>query len=260
MTSLTCLHDWVAQANHIFTRLGITSKLEGYFIVDSIFLLQEISARIEEPPEGYLFLCPLSDLQPSPGSFQCPDFPVYWSLDATGSERLTPEKATELGFPSIEFTIQVRGVTWDEGVYAGVRKFQRGKGFDPDSQEVARHLRLSLYALSDEVETPFAHFDEDNGQYLPTDGEESTPDSIVADHDFMVKSADEVENGHGVGASEYKHHKGAENNEKTSPGCVDNEYWQAEFSQAMSQPWQLLQLVKASLILFLIFSWLYGYT
>jgi hypothetical protein len=35
---------------------------------------------------------------------------------------------------------------------------------------------------------------------------------------------------------------------------------QTESSEALSQPWQSLLLVKASLILFLAFSWLCGYT
>ena len=35
---------------------------------------------------------------------------------------------------------------------------------------------------------------------------------------------------------------------------------QAESSEALSQPWQLLLLVKASLILFLALCWLFGST
>ncbi|KAJ7755486.1 hypothetical protein B0H16DRAFT_715739 [Mycena metata] len=38
--------------------------------------------------------------------------------------------------------------SWDASVYAGLRKFHRAKGFDPDSQDVARHLGYPLYQVS----------------------------------------------------------------------------------------------------------------
>ncbi|KAJ7938736.1 hypothetical protein B0H13DRAFT_1520406, partial [Mycena leptocephala] len=100
----------------------------------------EISETTETHPEGYLFLCPMSDLQPSPRSFRWPECPAYWSLEASGIERLSMVQATELRFPAIELIMQVHGYSWDESVYAGLRTFHRGKGFDPDTLDVARHL------------------------------------------------------------------------------------------------------------------------
>ena len=112
---------------------------------------------MEKPPEGYLFLCPVQHLQPNPGSFQWPESPAYWSTDPFGTERLSTEEATDLGFPSIELTVNVNGHSWDESVYAGLRTFHRAKGFDPDTQDVARHLGYPLYQLSSNVEPIFAH-------------------------------------------------------------------------------------------------------
>jgi hypothetical protein len=67
------------------------------------------------------------------------------------------EDATHLGFPSIRFTKMVYGYLWDSNVYAALRQFHRAKGFDPDSQDVARHLGEQLHRLAGEVDAPFAH-------------------------------------------------------------------------------------------------------
>ncbi|KAJ7679498.1 hypothetical protein DFH06DRAFT_965887, partial [Mycena polygramma] len=85
----------------------------------------------------YLFLCPLSQLCSS-------NTPAYWSLDPTGNRRLNHHRAMLLGFPALEFKMKIWSRSWDEGVYAGLRQFHRGKGFDPDGQDVARHLGLPI--------------------------------------------------------------------------------------------------------------------
>ncbi|KAJ7050600.1 hypothetical protein C8F01DRAFT_1178268 [Mycena amicta] len=47
-------------------------------------------------------------------------------------------------------------VSWDDSVYAGIRKFQRAKGFDPYTQDVARVLEHPLYNLPAE-DQEFTH-------------------------------------------------------------------------------------------------------
>ncbi|KAJ6554105.1 hypothetical protein B0H10DRAFT_1848324, partial [Mycena sp. CBHHK59/15] len=110
-------------------------------------------------PEGYLFLCPLEGLLLTKSStqFRYPECAAYWSLDPSWSKRLSDGEARICGFPSLEFKVDVHGQSWDEYVYAGLREFHRGKGFDPDSQEVALHLGHSLFQLTAEGETLFAH-------------------------------------------------------------------------------------------------------
>lgn len=108
-----------------------------------------LSAASGEPPQGFLFLCPPKDLQIKSSSlFKWPDCPAYWSLDPLGTERLSTEDAADLGFPSVVFSMIIRGTSWDASVYAGLHQFHRAKGFDPDSQEVAWHLGDPLYELS----------------------------------------------------------------------------------------------------------------
>jgi hypothetical protein len=106
---------------------------------------------------GYLFVCPEEDLQIGTSSFKWPDCPAYWSLDPSGAERFSTEDATTLGFPILQFSIQVRGHSWDASVYAGLHQFYGAKGFDPDSQDVARYLGCPLYYLPTELDLSFAH-------------------------------------------------------------------------------------------------------
>jgi hypothetical protein len=88
----------------------------------------------------------VKDVQISPQLFRWPKCPAYWSLDPLGDVRLTSEEADNLGFPSITLTTTIPGYFYDASVYAGLRRFHESKGFDPDSQDVARHL--GLHSLS----------------------------------------------------------------------------------------------------------------
>lgn len=102
-------------------------------------------------------MCPEEDFRTGLSSFRWPDSPAYWSLDSKGVERLSMEEAKHLGFPFIQLSTEVSGMSWDASVYAGLHQFHQAKGFDPDSQDVARHLGHTLYQLSSEVDAPFAH-------------------------------------------------------------------------------------------------------
>ncbi|KAJ7868319.1 hypothetical protein B0H13DRAFT_2281026 [Mycena leptocephala] len=53
--------------------------------------------------------------------------------------------------------MEVRGLSWDRCVYDGILQFQKAKGFDPYSQEVAIELGLPLLRVSCDRETLFAH-------------------------------------------------------------------------------------------------------
>ncbi|KAJ6555910.1 hypothetical protein B0H19DRAFT_947949, partial [Mycena capillaripes] len=150
--------SWLSQANHIFSRLQITSNFDDYCIFKLISISFDvvISASEEEPPAGFLFLCPTENVRTSPSSFW-PECPAYWSLDTLGVERLTTEQAAKLGFPSFQLNTKIFARSWDATVYAGLRQFHKAKGFDADSQDVARYLGDPLFQLSHEIDVPFAH-------------------------------------------------------------------------------------------------------
>ncbi|KAJ7021995.1 hypothetical protein C8F04DRAFT_912788, partial [Mycena alexandri] len=98
-------------------------------------------------PPSYLFLCPRTDFQTGLLSFRWPDRPAYWSLDPSGADGLSTKEATQFGFPALQLTTQVWGRARDTSVYAGLRQFHQAKGFNPDSQDIARHLGQPLYTV-----------------------------------------------------------------------------------------------------------------
>ncbi|KAJ7882912.1 hypothetical protein B0H13DRAFT_2538887 [Mycena leptocephala] len=167
--------SWLSQANRIFSRLGITSNFEDYVVTEDILFYVTISPIVEDPPMGYLFLCPPDHFQTASSSFRWPECPAYWSLDPSGVEHLSMEDATRLGFPSISLSTNVRGWSWDDSVYAGLRQFQQAKGFDPDSQDVARHLRHPLWQLASDMDPLFAHVDDKDDEDYHSDQEDQDP-------------------------------------------------------------------------------------
>jgi hypothetical protein len=148
MVRFSTHHDWSHFCGNVFKYI---------VVVQEVSFGVKISTTIEDCPSGYLFLCPAKDLRTATTSFKWPDCPAYWSLDPAGIERLSTNEATGLGFPSFQLITDVRGWSWDASVYAGLCQFYRGKGFDPDSQDVARHLGQPLYQLSSEIDVPIAH-------------------------------------------------------------------------------------------------------
>ncbi|KAJ7090022.1 hypothetical protein C8R44DRAFT_861391 [Mycena epipterygia] len=127
---------WLSQANHVFSQLVSPRKHED-------------CCPSENLPEGYLLLCPLEDLRDNDGTFlQNPECPGYWSLNPSGIQRLSPEEVSSFGFPCLELEVEVSGYSWDEDVYAALSRFHAGKGFDPNSQDLAQHLRQPLYKSS----------------------------------------------------------------------------------------------------------------
>jgi hypothetical protein len=72
-------------------------------------------------------------------------------------ERLSAEEEKNHGFSEFEFNMNLWGRSWDDRVYTGIRQLHEAKGFDTYDQEFALELEYSLYQMSNEQETPFAH-------------------------------------------------------------------------------------------------------
>ncbi|KAJ6580626.1 hypothetical protein B0H19DRAFT_483050 [Mycena capillaripes] len=231
---------WLSQANHIFNRLQITSNFENYVFVEYIVFKIIIPATTANIPKGFLFLCPRTHFQAGPLSFTWPDCPAYWSLDASGTERLSMDEAMRLGFPSLKFTTEIRGLSWDASVYAGLRQFHRGKGFDPDSQDVARHLGLPLFRLVGEVDAPFAHVDDEDICAAEEDGN-------------LVKTDEESENSPTEKKEEFSVYDSMAAGGEAKPPSLDDEI------QRSSWIFRLVMNVQMALMVFLALSWLYNY-
>ncbi|KAF7353287.1 hypothetical protein MSAN_01516700 [Mycena sanguinolenta] len=139
---------WLAQANCIFAQLEEAAHVEDYVCINYLQFRLQIANK-HHIPEGYLFVCPAQDFrtntEPHANLYQWPACPGYWSLNPSGADRLSTEDARILGFPAIHIETVMIGDSWDCSVYEGLRQFHEGKGFDPDSREVARQLGYPLF-------------------------------------------------------------------------------------------------------------------
>ncbi|KAF7337289.1 hypothetical protein MSAN_02281500 [Mycena sanguinolenta] len=152
---------WLAQANCIFAELEEGAHIEDYICIHTVEFALQISDG-HDIPEGFLFVCPPDDFrtsaEPHANLYQWPACPAYWSFDPSGADRLSTEDARILGFPTIHIETIVDGCSWDRSVYEGLRRFHEGKGFDPNSREVAKQLEYPLFEvlsdLSSEVPLP----------------------------------------------------------------------------------------------------------
>ncbi|KAJ7872591.1 hypothetical protein B0H13DRAFT_2059226 [Mycena leptocephala] len=146
---------WHSQANYIFSQVSKMAPDENYFFVWWIRYMLSFSAIPDELPgtEDGKFCRPL----------QCP---AYWSLDPAGIERLSPEVASTMGFPTLEWKSTVCRKAWDARIYAGLSQFHAAKGFDPNSQDVARALGHPLFELSRDPKVDLAHIEEISSEDL----------------------------------------------------------------------------------------------
>ncbi|KAF7337203.1 hypothetical protein MSAN_02272600 [Mycena sanguinolenta] len=157
------LNYWLSQANYILAQLQVTSDFEDYVFMHKIaFNLRSLpNPSNTQPPDGYLFVCPAEDFRIGENSFKWPDCPAYWSLDPSGATHLSSEEAQSLGFPVINIETRLYGTSWDESVYQGLRRFHAGKGFNPESQDMARDLGYPLFELLSEEVPPLEYVEEE---------------------------------------------------------------------------------------------------
>ncbi|KAF7337295.1 hypothetical protein MSAN_02282100 [Mycena sanguinolenta] len=151
---------WLAQANHIFAELQELEHAENYVCTYEVRFILRIAGK-NHIPKGYLFVCPPQDFRTGTehhgNLYQWPACPAYWSLDPSGADRLSTEDIKILGFPAIHIETIIFGKSWHRSAYEGLQRFHQGKGFDPNSWEVARQLGYPLYEVLGDLssEVPF---------------------------------------------------------------------------------------------------------
>jgi hypothetical protein len=159
--------SWLSQANHIFSCLRISANFQDYGASETILgplsslthhsclggglVSARNSSSYSNPSPWFPISLPIRTFSKGAGNIHMARLS---SLDPSGVERLSMEDAINLGFPSIQFSISVGGRSWDASVYAGLNQFHQAKGFDPNSQEVARNLGHPLYQPTAERDAP----------------------------------------------------------------------------------------------------------
>ncbi|KAJ7161883.1 hypothetical protein C8R43DRAFT_838489, partial [Mycena crocata] len=68
----------------------------------------------------------------------------YWSLDSSGTTRLSEEESDRRGLPRLRFSFLRAANCWHEYHYKALRDFFIAKGFEPESSDVTRLLGFPL--------------------------------------------------------------------------------------------------------------------
>ncbi|KAK7046420.1 hypothetical protein R3P38DRAFT_2873713 [Favolaschia claudopus] len=146
---------WLSQVNYILAHLGSDMNSNHYAYVHQVKYIYRLSPSESRPlpSKAFLFLPSMRELMSYNGArLRHPDISRCWSFDPYGVRRLTDEEASELGFPEVELRMEAHGHYWDPSVYVGIREFHQAKGFDSESQDVAKQLGHPLYRLSHGVD------------------------------------------------------------------------------------------------------------
>ncbi|KAK7001918.1 hypothetical protein R3P38DRAFT_3367891 [Favolaschia claudopus] len=144
-----------AQANYITSHLG--TECSSYSFIGTIYASYSFTSWQLPESLGEIFLF----LPPSRGFFT-PNLTRccftteehYWSFDPSGKDRLSPNEALNLGLPQASLEILVSQIYVDEALFKDLHTFHTMKGFNADSQEIAKHLGLPLFYFGDEGDPP----------------------------------------------------------------------------------------------------------
>ncbi|KAJ7861818.1 hypothetical protein B0H14DRAFT_522764 [Mycena olivaceomarginata] len=145
-----CIGETVPARSSIY-RCGVISKLACAVVIDGDYhhlLREEGTLR-----QAHIFLQPIIVKHEGPRIGL--DFPEsgqwYWSLDPTGSTRITPEECDSIGLPRLKFLFLLGARYWHKYQYNAIREFFEAKGFDPHNQDVTRLLGLPLAEMEPKI-------------------------------------------------------------------------------------------------------------
>ncbi|KAF7365948.1 Kinase-like protein [Mycena venus] len=153
--------SWLSQANRCVSQ---TTFQEGkpfqYATIDRLRCLLMINKEFCYllRPEGtllqaYLFPCPVGVRREGP--YTGIEFPetdhFYWSLDPSGTTRMSQDECDRNGLPRWEFLFAPTGNLWHDYHYNAVREFSEARGVDPYSNTVTQLVGLPLAEMESAI-------------------------------------------------------------------------------------------------------------
>ncbi|KAK7063348.1 hypothetical protein R3P38DRAFT_2818264 [Favolaschia claudopus] len=179
-----------AQANYITRHLDLEPS--SYSYIGEVYPRYSLSSWLPGSLQEIFFFLPpargfyTSDLTQCCFTTEEP----YWSFDPSGNNRLSPNEALNLGLPQASLEIFVDQVFVDEALFKDLHTFHTMKGFNAESQEIAKHLGLPLYYFGDEGDpppSPLFDVPYDSKEHKPLDGDLAPRSPFLED----VESDDE---------------------------------------------------------------------
>ncbi|KAJ7488411.1 hypothetical protein FB451DRAFT_1529779 [Mycena latifolia] len=150
---------WLSQSNQ-YLGCNILGDTQRCGLIDTLFCIISFNGGFESllrvdgtVQEAHIFACPIEII--SRGARISIEFPesnqFYWSLDESGSTRLSQDECDNLGIPRLKFEYKCAASFWEPYHYNAIREFHQAKGFDPYGGDVTRHL--GLHVLEQELDS-----------------------------------------------------------------------------------------------------------
>ncbi|KAL0566066.1 hypothetical protein V5O48_015950 [Marasmius crinis-equi] len=179
---------WMSQALSVFHALGVSldDNLKNFeLIVPDLYLRGEVfySEHTRRQQPIHLFIRRLSPSTPSTPSDRYRTSALhYWSFDPTGRHPLSAETCNQLGLPT-ELSLWVyppHQDHWDNESYRRIHEYQLARGFDPTTNDFARHLGYPTYSVQSDAdrfeELPIFSSDSNSSDYYCVPDSDSDPD------------------------------------------------------------------------------------
>ncbi|KAJ3760179.1 hypothetical protein EV360DRAFT_68896 [Lentinula raphanica] len=139
---------WLSQAGRILQKKNannyeLFSNFSAVFLDSKIKLILQIShagswsIHNQGPPSAYLFIAPVQIKGTTHPCFAFHKTPYFWSMDPSGTDRLSKHTQELLGLPSFEIGI-FEGRQWSDIEYDAVSRYLKFKGLDPLGLDYAR--------------------------------------------------------------------------------------------------------------------------
>ncbi|KAK7026344.1 hypothetical protein R3P38DRAFT_1040541 [Favolaschia claudopus] len=146
---------WYAQSNYIFGCMCRPQCFSCSYIECTRAECKPISSIPPSLKKPFLYLPPArAFFTPDLTRICYPDLTArpYWCFDPSGKDHLSSQEALDLGLPPIQLKILVDHIFMEdsEEIIKDIHRFHTRKGFNPKSQDVAKHLGLQLYCFGEE--------------------------------------------------------------------------------------------------------------
>ncbi|KAJ7796398.1 hypothetical protein B0H14DRAFT_78270 [Mycena olivaceomarginata] len=153
---------WFAQANRCISEaIRNGGKRYQYGVIDMLVCLIQVDTEFHHilhqegiSQEAHIFLGPVGLRRQ--GLRLGIDFPVsdhfYWSLDASGSTRMTQDECDAIGLPRLNFSFLSAANFWQDYHYNAIREFFEAKRADPYGSDVTQFLGLPLVEMESAME------------------------------------------------------------------------------------------------------------
>jgi len=150
LRSIESMSSWVTQAHHIFAKLRSTSRQEDFAVIDELKCNVTVTLASLSEKLPYLFLrAPTAQVHGTRVIICLPESDwMRWSFNQSGVPSCT-DIEDGLPLPKIQYNLVAEGISFKSFFYDEMRRLYATNGFNPESEEIAKKLKLPLYQLID---------------------------------------------------------------------------------------------------------------